>query len=120
MVIGITRIFCAAHFLPNHGGKCKNLHGHTYKVIVEVEGEESLDNQSPGYGMVIDIKVFKRLVDEVIEELDHSHLNTQIENPTMENLTLFITKALESSLGIMLKSVTVFESEGCYAKITCG
>lgn len=61
--------FDAAHVLPDHQGQCKNLHGHTYRLIVEVaEGPAGND-------MVIDFKDLKRIVGEVIlSRFDHAFI----------------------------------------------
>ena len=59
MKIGKTFTFNAAHRLPEHE-QCKNLHGHTYKLEVEIEGET--DNT----GMIIDFLKFKDFVDRLI------------------------------------------------------
>ena len=68
--------FDAAHVLTNHGGLCKNLHGHTYRVDVSVtqpEGDAS--------DMVIDFKDLKRIATEVVcERFDHAFIyNTESE-----------------------------------------
>ena len=62
-------LFDAAHVLTNHAGQCKNLHGHTYRVIVEVaEGEDGQD-------MVIDFKDLKQVMREVIlARFDHAFI----------------------------------------------
>ena len=56
------------HRLPEHFGKCKNIHGHSYKMIVELEGEvvES--------GMVMDYYDVKKMVEPVVEKLDHAFM----------------------------------------------
>lgn len=61
--------FDAAHVLTNHAGHCKNLHGHTYRVIVEVaEGADGKD-------MVIDFKDLKQVLNEVIlTRFDHAFI----------------------------------------------
>lgn len=61
--------FDAAHMLANHDGQCKNLHGHTYRVDVEVaRTDESRD-------MVIDFKDLKKIVEEtVLSRFDHSFI----------------------------------------------
>lgn len=65
--ISKTFTFDMAHLLENHPAKCKNLHGHTYKMIVTV-GCNNLDND-----MVIDFKELKAIVQEnVIDKLDHA------------------------------------------------
>ena len=64
--------FAASHFLPNHPGKCQNLHGHTYKLQVGVRGKVD-----PETGMVVDFGKLKNLVEKtIIEKLDHGYLNT--------------------------------------------
>lgn len=56
------------HRLPEHFGKCKNIHGHSYRMIVELEG--SLDDQ----GMIMDYFDLKKIVIPIIEELDHAFM----------------------------------------------
>ncbi len=56
------------HRLPEHFGKCKNIHGHSYRMIVELEG--SLDDQ----GMIMDYFDLKKIVTPIIEELDHAFM----------------------------------------------
>mgnify|MGYP000579870817 CR=1 FL=1 len=62
--------FDAAHYLPAYNGKCEHLHGHTYKLVVKVEGTPDHE------GMVIDFIKLKNLVkEEVLAHLDHACLN---------------------------------------------
>ncbi|MFO7446922.1 MAG: 6-carboxytetrahydropterin synthase QueD [Ignavibacteriaceae bacterium] len=56
------------HRLPEHFGKCKNIHGHSYKMIVEIEGEVEPS------GMVMDYYDLKKIVNPIVEELDHAFL----------------------------------------------
>jgi 6-pyruvoyltetrahydropterin/6-carboxytetrahydropterin synthase len=56
------------HRLPEHFGKCKNIHGHSYKMIVELEGD--VDES----GMVMDYYDVKRIIDPVVENLDHAFM----------------------------------------------
>jgi len=56
------------HRLPEHFGLCKNIHGHSYKMIVEFEG--SLNKQ----GMVIDYYDVEKIIAPIIEKLDHSFM----------------------------------------------
>lgn len=66
-------VFEAAHALDNHEGKCKNLHGHSYKLTITIEGIPVSDNSKPDAGMVIDFSVLKKIVkDQVIDVWDHS------------------------------------------------
>ncbi|MBO5775409.1 MAG: 6-carboxytetrahydropterin synthase QueD [Kiritimatiellae bacterium] len=68
--------FDAAHVLTNHGGLCKNLHGHTYRVDVSVAQEEGSQSD-----MVMDFKDIKNIANEVIcEKFDHAFIyNTASE-----------------------------------------
>jgi len=56
------------HRLPFHPGSCKNLHGHSYKVILEVEGTPDK------HGIVIDFYDLDNIVKPVLEKLDHSFI----------------------------------------------
>lgn len=56
------------HRIPLHNGLCKNVHGHSYKLVVELEGEV-LDN-----GMIIDFSDLSLIVNSIIDDLDHSFL----------------------------------------------
>lgn len=79
----VTRAFGfeAAHELPWHQGKCKRLHGHSYRLEVTVEGP--LDAN----GIVIDFDDVKTVVNrEVVDRFDHRHLNDLLDNPTAERL----------------------------------
>ena len=58
--------FDAAHFLANYQGKCRNLHGHRWRVIIEVKSE-TLEN-----GMVIDFTEIKKDLKDMLEQYDHS------------------------------------------------
>lgn len=58
----------AAHRLPYHNGACRSLHGHSYRMTVEVEG-------LVGEGeMVLDFQVIKRMVAPLVEAWDHATL----------------------------------------------
>jgi 6-pyruvoyltetrahydropterin/6-carboxytetrahydropterin synthase len=85
--------FEAAHVLPYHQGKCSRLHGHSYRLDVSVTGP--LVSEGPATGMVIDFDELARIVRAtVIDKLDHSHLNDTIENPTSENIVVWIWRRL--------------------------
>jgi 6-pyruvoyltetrahydropterin/6-carboxytetrahydropterin synthase len=56
------------HRLPEHFDKCKNIHGHSYKMLVEIEGEIQND------GMVMDYYDLKKVVKPLVENLDHAFL----------------------------------------------
>lgn len=107
----INRIFTfsASHFLTNYKGKCENLHGHNYKLIVTVKGEIG-DN-----GLVIDFKDVKKIVKQkIIDKLDHVHLNDIIINPTAENICLWIWNKLKNDLA--LNKITIYENDNCFVE----
>ncbi len=66
----IVDYFAAAHNLINYKGKCEELHGHNWKVEVVVYGE-NLDKA----GMLIDFKILKKYLKEILNKLDHTYLN---------------------------------------------
>ena len=69
LIVSKQCVFDAAHVLTNHAGQCKNLHGHTYRVVVEVAQERD------GQDMVIDFKDLKQVLREVIQEgFDHAFI----------------------------------------------
>lgn len=66
-------LFEAAHVLDNHEGKCKNIHGHSYKLVVTVIGEPKPNESGSDAGMVIDFSLLKKIVnEEVVDKYDHS------------------------------------------------
>lgn len=89
--------FDAAHFLPHvpDGHKCKNMHGHTYRLRVCIKGQphEKL-------GWVMDFKDLKDVVNPIIDQLDHKLLNDipGLENSTAENITIWIWKKINPLL----------------------
>ena len=111
MIVGIKCHFDAAHFLPNYPGKCKEMHGHTWTVEVEVEGEADFLS-----GMVIDFKDFKYNIEKVIESLDHSLLNNKVNPPTCELIASYIKNAILNT-GLKVNKVKVQEGDGGWAII---
>lgn len=73
MQIGKTFTFDAAHRLQNHGGKCRNLHGHTYHVEVTLKGE-ALQQEGPAQGMLMDFDRLKAWWKAIEPSLDHTVL----------------------------------------------
>jgi len=68
------------HRLPNHFGQCKNIHGHSYKMLVEFEG--GLNEQ----GMVIDYYDIEKIVNPIIEKLDHAFMVNKNDKVVLEFL----------------------------------
>ena len=61
------------HRLPEHFGLCKNIHGHSYELLVTLIGEPINDQNSPKNGMVIDFKDLKKIIkDLIVDQFDHS------------------------------------------------
>ncbi|WP_353686739.1 6-carboxytetrahydropterin synthase QueD [Thermodesulfovibrio sp. 3462-1] len=110
--------FDAAHQLRGYKGKCENIHGHNWKVEVEVIAENLNE-----IGIAIDFKELKGITEEIISRLDHSFINqispfTEI-NPSSENIARWIYISLRDKLSqvpVKLYSVTVWESD--YASAT--
>jgi 6-pyruvoyltetrahydropterin/6-carboxytetrahydropterin synthase len=89
----VTRTFTfeAAHQLPWHSGKCRDLHGHGYRLEVTVEGPVGET------GMIMDFDDLAAIIErDVIARYDHKFLNDLMENPTAELIAQEIWKALES------------------------
>jgi 6-pyruvoyltetrahydropterin/6-carboxytetrahydropterin synthase len=89
--------FDSAHFLPNvpEGHKCKNMHGHTYKLKVFIKGKPD-----EHYGWIMDFKELKDAIAPIIDTLDHRLINDVpgLQNPTAENITIWIWKKLKPVL----------------------
>jgi len=67
--------FDAAHQLPHHHGKCSSLHGHTYRLVVEVSGELIPARNRSDEGMIMDFSDLKELVRAlIIDRCDHAFL----------------------------------------------
>jgi 6-pyruvoyltetrahydropterin/6-carboxytetrahydropterin synthase len=105
--------FSSAHQLRGYKGECEKLHGHSWKVQVNVVAERLNE-----IDMAIDFHEMKAIVDEVISPLDHSFLNEIFpfteKNPSSENIAKWIYDSLKKRLendNIQLSSVTVWESE---------
>lgn len=88
MKISRTYSFQSAHLLPNvpPGHKCGRLHGHTYRLVVEIVGPVD-----PVLGWVIDYAMLDVIVKGlVIDVLDHRYLNDVLPNPTSELVAQWI------------------------------
>jgi 6-pyruvoyltetrahydropterin/6-carboxytetrahydropterin synthase len=116
--------FDASHYLPGHPGKCKNLHGHSWEFEVEIEAK--VDEST---GISLDFSEIKKVTQDLLELLDHSHLNSIIEIPTAENIAKYImsyynSEKCDSLFGIdeteifpLLRAVRVWESPDCYVEV---
>ncbi|WP_456400852.1 6-carboxytetrahydropterin synthase QueD [Mesoaciditoga sp.] len=104
--------FDAAHNLIRYHGKCERLHGHTYRLRVTLRGKQNED------GMIYDFVELKRIVSErVISKLDHSYINDLIEQPTAENIAIWIWNQIFGVLNgenHKLYEVRVWETENSF------
>ncbi len=65
--------FDSAHFLKGYDGKCSNLHGHRWKVVVEIN-RENLNEEGPKRGMIIDFTDIKDALKELCDAFDHQFI----------------------------------------------
>ena len=103
--------FEAAHRLPRHDGKCARLHGHSWKMLVEVESP-ALHESGPKSGMVMDFGDIKAAVSPLVESrLDHHYLNDtlELESPTSEKVAQWVFQAILPKLP-NLRAVTIHET----------
>lgn len=106
----------AAHLLPNlpEGHKCRRLHGHSFRIEIHVAG--TVDKK---LGWVMDFADISQHIKPLFEQLDHQYLNKipGLENPTSENLAIWIWQRLKPELP-QLSSVVVQETctSGCIYK----
>lgn len=115
LIVGREIRFSASHCLPNvpTGHKCARLHGHSYRVAVEVRGPvvEPL-------GWICDFGVLDGAMKQLVHgALDHRHLNeiAGLENPTSEALAQWVLERMRMGIvtdGIEIHSVSVFEGDG--------
>lgn len=95
----------ASHYLKDQGGKCENLHGHQYEIILTIKSKE-LDYKN----MIIDTYELESIFNNFIGT-DHLHLNEfmNTENPTMEFMSRYFYEHLKKEIDGLF-SVTVFET----------
>ncbi|MDY6806232.1 MAG: 6-carboxytetrahydropterin synthase QueD [Cyanobacteriota bacterium] len=99
-IIGKEFKFEASHQLPNHDGKCARLHGHSWRCVVYVAGNE-LIKSGPKEDMIMDYDEIKKYVKPLLDDyLDHYHLNetTGLTNPTSEAIAKWIYDRLEDRI----------------------
>ncbi len=97
--------FAAAHSVAIEG-RVEEVHGHTFRLEVAVEG-------SLGNGYVIDFLQLRAIVEEIIKKLDHTNLNKLFENPTTENVALWIAERIREKLpeGVVLQRLILWEGD---------
>jgi len=115
--IKVVSSFSAAHYLRAYKGKCENLHGHNWKVEVLVSSDKL-----NACGMVMDFSDLKKMLNCVLEKLDHKHLNeisyfTKV-NPSSEEIARYIFNELKQLViesKCILEEIRVWETEGSCA-----
>ena len=121
--------FDSAHFLPGYEGRCRNLHGHRWRIVAEIHAD-ALQEEGPLRGMVTDFSTFKQVLSDLTDHYDHAllveegslHPQTvaamQEENfhmiflpfrPTAENFAAFFYEKLEEA-GYNVYEVSVYET----------
>ncbi len=132
--------FETGHALYGYDGKCKNIHGHSYKLNVTVLGTPITDSNNVKYGMVIDFTDLKKIVkEEIVDVFDHAtvfnkntphielakelkergHLVILVDyQPTSENMVLDFVEKIKARLpkSIELYSLRLQETESSYAE----
>ena len=110
--ITVEQHFDAAHYLRNYRGKCENLHGHRFQVVVTVSRAE-LD----GAGMAYDFAILKQHLNKILSNYDHVCLNDippfNDINPSSEHIALTVYNRLKPYVepeGVTIVSVEVRES----------
>ena len=140
--IRITKQFSfeTGHALYGYDGKCKNVHGHSYKLSVTVIGTPILDNTNVKFGMVIDFTDLKKIVkEEIVDNFDHAtvfnkntphvELAKELSNrghhvilvdyqPTSENMVIDFAQKIQDRLpnDIQLHSLRLQETESSFAE----
>ena len=104
----------AAHRLPHVpvGHKCARLHGHSFTIEVVLEGPVGALT-----GWVMDYAEIKEAFKPIYDRLDHNYLNEVpgLENPTSENLALWVWRFLKPSLPLLTEIVV---AETCTSRCT--
>lgn len=140
--IRITKQFSfeTGHALYGYDGKCKNVHGHSYKLSVTVIGSPIVDRNNVKFGMVIDFSDLKKIVkEEIVDQFDHAtvfnettpHVELAHElktrghhvilvdyQPTSENMVLDFAQKIKNRLpsNIDLHSLRLQETETSFAE----
>ena len=134
-MLTITRRFEfeAAHYLPNHLGKCRQIHGHSYKMDVTIAGSICNDEKSPRMGMLIDFAELNDIVKPVIahceedpnKSIDHGLLNNIFSHPTAEVMVEWFANAIQKSIDekfpmgdVWVHRVDLWENSHSYASWT--
>ena len=132
--------FESAHALEGYDGKCRHIHGHSYRLYVTIIGEPIADPSHPKYGMVMDFGELKMLVgEEIVERMDHAFVMRRSDSadavscaigegfgnvvmvdyqPTCENMLADFAARISRRLpeGVALHSMKMHETATSYAE----
>ena len=131
--------FETAHALWNYDGKCRHIHGHSYKLFITLIGKPISDKDSTKFGMVMDFGDLKKIInDEIIEQFDHSlllyketawiddilkqnlydHVIALDYQPTCENMVIDFSVRIAKHLpaGVDLFTVKLYETTTSFAE----
>lgn len=132
--------FESAHALEGYDGKCRHIHGHSYRLYVTIIGEPIADPSHPKYGMVMDFGELKMLVgEEIVERMDHAFVMRRSDSadavscaigegfgnvvmvdyqPTCENMLADFAARISRRLpeGVALHSLKMHETATSYAE----
>jgi 6-pyruvoyltetrahydropterin/6-carboxytetrahydropterin synthase len=111
--VTIIKSFSSAHLLSQIGGKCEELHGHNFKVEVTVWAMDLKES-----GLLIDFRIVKKWLDEILDQMDHKHLNElpffSGINPSAENIAKYICEEMALKVkisGVKVARIKIWESE---------
>ena len=113
--------FSSGHYLREYYGKCENPHGHNYRVLVTLVGEQLEPN-----GLLLDFKLLKQVLRPTVNYLDHNMIN-DLEpfttlNPSAENLAKYFFDQTTAQLHgmtdgrVRVKDCTVYETDTSFAR----
>lgn len=114
-IITVEDYFASAHQLRGYQGKCENIHGHNWKVVLDLRGETLND-----IGLLMDFHEAKDILKKVLTTLDHRNINQvppfDTINPSSENLARHIAQKVSEELDsrnhpVEVDGVTVWESD---------
>lgn len=120
MPVSVTRRynFESAHYLPNvaDNHRCKRVHGHNYVVDITIGGKPD-----PHTGFVLDFWDMDKIVQPIIDEIDHRTLNdiAGLDNPTAELIAIWFRKKIGIQFFVkhqaIIENIRVYETPNCWS-----
>ena len=112
--------FASAHTLRNYPGACSRMHGHNWKVELEIQASALND-----IGIAIDFKAMKQAANDVCDRLDHQYLN-DLEpfnkiNPTAENIAAYLYAEISRLINddtVKVSALTLWETDRACVRYT--